>query len=549
LFHQPVFGDEGQKSNEQMLGRRLESSAAEVILGDRLFFDSRFAQYFFANCAGDVNRLLPSGDPSLDWIVLRVDALLRAPFRDQSISCRACHLGDDFRDTQPTAQRTYSDFSRRSAAPARDDGVISTVRNSQGMIDLGLEREAPKLFHWDGAFSEVEDLVFDTLIGRNMGWKVDERSTAIAHIARVIREDRGVNPRRNRRLDESGIAYAELFSGSDRRLPPQFVLPRQYRLDVKSASDEEVLRAISRLVGAYIDSLRFGAVDTGRRSVSPYDVFLARNQLPVGPRAKESVTAYVQRLRLELSVREHFTWITPPTYGRFELHRQAFRFGELELRGLRVFLKSTGTGAGNCAACHPPPRFTDHKLHNTGVSQFDYDAIHGLGAFSKLAIPTLSQRNRDPDNYLPTTPSRPLALDRFRSTPTSDARGFADLGAWNTFANPDFPKPQNAVTRLLCDEVRRRSTVHSCVAADLLPLTIARFKTPTIRNLGHSDPYFHSGSAATIEDVLSLYDSASNFARTGEVRNGSARLRAIRIDHDDVTALSAFLRSLNEDYH
>ena len=68
--------------------------------------------------------------------------------------------------------------------------------------------------------------------------------------------------------------------------------------------------------------------------------------------------------------------------GRFELHAQAFQFGEAELQGLKLFL-------GNCIACHAPPQFTDHRLHNTGVSQANYDALFGAGAFAALEIPSL----------------------------------------------------------------------------------------------------------------------------------------------------------------
>ena len=48
--------------------------------------------------------------------------------------------------------------------------------------------------------------------------------------------------------------------------------------------------------------------------------------------------------------------------------------GEAALRGMRVF-----TGQGNCSECHPFPLFTDHRLHNTGVS-------YGAGDAGRYAV-------------------------------------------------------------------------------------------------------------------------------------------------------------------
>ena len=44
------------------------------------------------------------------------------------------------------------------------------------------------------------------------------------------------------------------------------------------------------------------------------------------------------------------------------------------------------------------------------------------------------------------------------------------------------------------------------------------------------------------------YVTTSAAARAASVRNGDAELARIAITADDVTALTAFLRALNEDY-
>jgi cytochrome c peroxidase len=88
-----------------------------------------------------------------------------------------------------------------------------------------------------------------------------------------------------------------------------------------------------------------------------------------------------------------------------------------------------------------------------------------------------------------------------------------------------------------------------CTAEAVLPFAIGRFKTPAIRDLGQSQPYFHSGQFATIEQVLQFYISATALARARRLRNGDPAMAEIRLDETDVAPLASFLRSLNEDYH
>jgi cytochrome c peroxidase len=534
-------------SRAQDRGRRLSSSAPEVVLGDRLFFETRFAEYFFAHSAGDVNAPLAQGDPLVDMVVRPQQQPLMGPFRGQSISCRHCHLGDDFMAVDPLAQRTYSDFLARSLIPLRNDGLTHTVRNSPMMVDFGLPVEVPRLLHLDGEFAHAEDLIVDTLTGRNMGWLFEEYGLATRHIARVVREDSGENARHVLDRQGNGIPYRTVMLGGDASLPPSLRIPLQYRLDVANASDVEVLSAVARLIHAYMDSIRFGTEDTARARGAPYDLFLAKNGLPLGPLDGETNRAYAKRLRTSIGERKHFNWVTPQDDGRFELHSQAYSFGEIELAGLKLFLGEQRPSRANCAECHPPPQFTDHLLHNTGVSQIEYDALFGVGAFASLYVPDLGARIARPDMYLPASRRHPRAVSRFRSAPSKERPGFVDLGVWNIYANSDFPQPQAALNAILCTGAT--ATEKPCTQEAILPTTIALFKTPSIRDLGHSEPYFHSGAAKTIEEVLLHYLRVSELARSEDVRNASPHLLEVRLRVSDLAPLSAFLRSLNEDYH
>lgn len=529
--------------SQEVDGLRLSFAYPEVALGDRLFFETRFAQYFFARSKGDVNAPLDQGDSLVDQIPAVDRPALPGPFRGKSISCRQCHLGDDLISSKPLAGRTYVDFSRRSLIPDRGDELVTTPRNSPTMVGLGLPREVPALLHYDGEFATAEDLTIASFTGRNFGWLPAEGPLAVKHIARVIREDNGTDPRFIRYRDGKGIPYRIMMLGTD--LPPHFQIPERYRIDVMKASDEQVLEAVAKLMHAYMDSIRFGTHNTFRKTASPYDLFLQKNGLPAAPEQGESNLEYSKRLLTLLNRDNSFQWVTPPRDGEFKLHDQPYRFDKTELQGLKMFLtraeaKPTAQ-AGNCVSCHTPPQFTDHRLHNSGVSQAEYDQIFGAGAFAALDIPGLTERNAHFDDYLPPTAKHPRATARFRQPPVPGKPGYADLGVWNIFANPELPKPQQALTQILCGN-------KPCEPEATLPSTIALFKTPTVRDLGQSNPYFHSGTADTIEETLRCYITTSRLAREGKLRNGSPEIAGIHLAPKDIAPLAAFLRSLNEDY-
>ncbi len=530
-------------------GLRLSAAAPEVRLGDRLFFDSRFAQFFFARCNGDVNATLPDGDPVIDQMPMTARRSLTSPFRGQSMNCRQCHLGDDLLLEEPIAGRTYCDFSRRTPIPRRDDGLTRTVRNAPLMVNLGLPREVPMLLHFDGEFASPEDLVVATLTGRNFGWLPGETRSAGAHIAAVIRHDNGVNPRLVTYPGGGGVPYRVMLLGTDPSLPVSLQISQPYRLDAEASSDDQIVQAVAKLMHAYMDSLRFGTTNTGRESPSPYDRFLEKNDLPPRPKSGEAGLAYARRLLALIGQRKHLAWITSED-GELELHDQPFQFGTTELRGLKIFFTRTDASipahVGNCIACHTPPQFTDYRVHNNGVSQAEYDGIFGRGAFASLDVPGLAARNARFDAYLPPSSGHPNATSRFRSAPSIDQPGYADLGVWSVLANPTMPKPQAALTRILCEQFGLASK--RCTPAAVLPRSVAYFKTPSVRDLGQSNPYFHSGAMDTIEDVLRFYIATSDLARAGKLRNGSPELSGIHIDAADVAPLTAFLRALNEDY-
>ena len=174
-------------------------------------------------------------------------------------------------------------------------------------------------------------------------------------------------------------------------------------------------------------------------------------------------------------------------------------------------------------------------------------ALHGQGAFQKLVIPNLAERNAHYDQYLPATGQHPHASGRFRDLTQRDQEGHTDLGLWNVFANPDMPGPQAKLQKFVCNQVTQ-TTKLDCKAANLLPYTLAAFKTPQLRDLGHSAPYLHGGNMTTLDDTLVFYVTTSTLARSGLLRNPDPQLQHIHLNGDDIEPLRAFLQALNEDY-
>jgi cytochrome c peroxidase len=604
----------------------LEGGTANV--GARFFLETRFSKFFYENSGGNVNFVLTNGDPVMDTTVT-VNGTLPGPFAGRAMNCRACHMVQEQFDTE---NRTYADFAPRSPIPANGDGRTHTPRNSIDLVNSLALHSTPLFLHNDGEFVNMQDLIIGTFAGRNFGWKPSEYSNALAHIVRVIREDDGQGILAQQ---YGGYTYREAFAGGPDvadiyRIAAGFILSDVSVTNTAATnyvSDERIIQDMAALIEAYLGTLFFSRDEDLIYNGSAFDLFLIKNALPRKPAANESPVDYGRRLLRQVSNLLDPRFVTDPADGHLTTHRQSYRFGPTELEGLKIFLaeddppssRAIPGRTGNCLACHAPPEFTDFLFHNTGAAQVEYDAIHGSGAFMNVIVPELSVRNANYDAFLQPTPYHPNAAGRFITPPTLDAPGNVDLGLWNVFANPDFPKPQPALQQILplmlpeptlqFLNMSKQGNNFTLVGAKgtpgrsfyvltttnlLLPLTdwtivatntfgsdgnfvitdpmlpgpqrfykvaaaipslaealphmIARFKTPDLRDLISSDPYFHTGRINTLPDAIAFYQNVSALARAGALRNADPKLQGISLDGSAVAPLVAFLRSLSEDY-
>lgn len=496
---------------------------AEQRVGARLFFETRFT---------------PITDSAL------VDAGILNRCRTRGLSCHSCHsvdesnllaAGHSYRDFRGPANRTV-----RSTVPLRADGLTTTPRSSPGIVDALPIAPGAWLLHLDGEFASARDLVKESFLGRNFGWLPDERAEAIRHFARVIREDRG---KENGQSHGASVPYPVLLRGTDSDIPEELRLSKEFRCEPDAATDEQILDACTRLVVEFMRTLQFSRDASGQHDGSPYDAFLVANRMSRAPSPGQTTEEYGRRLG------EHVATLRVPRFvdqpeRRLRAHGdQPFRFGELELQGMRIFFRgalgSEKSGAGNCAECHVPPKFSDFRFHNTGAAQDEYDGIHGAGAFARLRVPDLATRAADFDRWLPANWRHPKAAGPFRSVSEIGRPEFTDLGAWNVYANPDLPGPQSAFEQLL-------NPSGELTQSQVLDRALARFKTSGLRDLGRSAPYLHTGQMRTLEGVIVFYQRMGELAHAGKLRNAPPEYFAMRLGAEDVAPLAAFLRALNE---
>jgi cytochrome c peroxidase len=397
------------------------------------------------------------------------DPRLSSPDGDLVNSCNSCHLQHE----DPQGYRVLTDFFNRSWVPWRkEDPRRSEVRNSPTILDAEL---MPRL-HFDGEFTSLEDLVTGTLSGRPMGWLPGEESRAFDHVFSVLLAEKDARP-------AADATYRTAFK-------------RAYDADIDALGRDRTMTLVARAMSDYMRTFR-----TSR--ATPYDRFVAINGLPAEPGAV--TRTFGQKMLEQVTALDAKKSLKFPE-----------GFDAQALRGMRVFFTTNGDASvGNCVVCHSPPYFSDFSFHNMGVSQAEYDSVHGEGRFSALAIPDAAAAKRPAAN--------------FREVPSRHNAGLVDLGFWNFV---DLKSP-----------LRRANETDD----QFLRRMIGTFKTPSLRNLAYSYPYLHTGSITTVEETLAELRRLSDLARRGLVREADEELAKIRISDPDISALAAFLKTLNDE--
>jgi hypothetical protein len=257
-----------------------EVTPAEDSIGERLFLDTRFTQYFATHMTG-VNQPLAVGDPVVQQ-VRALNGVLPGPFAGQSINCRSCHFVTEFQGVSGAGNRTYSDFTAHSPIPLAMNSLTETPRNSMHMVGSRQPHPGPAFLHFDGEFATPEDLVKATLTGRSFGWPPAQFQQALAQVALVIRQDDGSDQLAKDRTN--GLSYGKLFAGTDPGITPDLLIPAPDRIDVNSATPDQIINLVAKCISTHLGDLLFSQDEFGRYIGSPYDVFYASITCRCSPR-------------------------------------------------------------------------------------------------------------------------------------------------------------------------------------------------------------------------------------------------------------------------
>lgn len=89
---------------------------------------------------------------------------------------------------------------------------------------------------------------------------------------------------------------------------------------------------------------------------------------------------------------------------------------------------------------------------------------------------------------------------------------------------------------------------HDTGADDTIGLRPAAYKTPTLWNVADTGPYFHTGRAATLRDVLDFYNRGghAHLGAPGGLRPVDPQLRPLALDEAELVALEVYLRALRD---
>ena len=190
------------------------------------------------------------------------------------------------------------------------------------------------------------------------------------------------------------------------------------------------------------------------------------------------------------------TRVSPRT--PFDAFRDALARGELRSagayplaaqRGLRLFI-----GEARCSVCHSGPHFSNGEFADIGLPFFLPPALGGVDSGRHAGL-------------------RALRESRFtRLGPHHDGDASQDVRALLT----------------------RQATLE--------PRHFGEFRVPGLRQLVHTAPYWHDGSAASLAEVLRHY-SALNEDRLHS--DGERILRRLNLTPTQAADLEAFLRSLS----
>jgi cytochrome c peroxidase len=205
-----------------------------------------------------------------------------------------------------------------------------------------------------------------------------------------------------------------------------------------------------------------------------------------------------------------------------------------QMRGLSLFMDK-----GACVACHIGPEFTD-----ASVALADVNAA--LPGFSDLLTELMPMNDGFISLY-------DTAFHNIGVRPSAEDKG---RGATTSFINPVTGQPYPLAFSHLT-ELKARGllpaglssfvpTLDPNIPSNTRVAANGAFKTPGLRNVELTGPYFHNGGQATLKQVVEFYDRGGDFLDANNP-NSDPIAPLIGFTPDEEKALVAFLLSLTDD--
>jgi len=177
-------------------------------------------------------------------------------------------------------------------------------------------------------------------------------------------------------------------------------------------------------------------------------------------------------------------------------------------------------GKGKCINCHGGPALTNASIHRKFVT----------GRMSNMPMGNGANAVYDEGFY------------NIGVTRTADDPG---VGGRDPFGNP----------LSFSGLAKEKSLLFYSYELDLANVSVfpstriavnGAFKTPGLRNVALTAPYFHNGGAATLEQVVEFYNRGGNFAQNN-IADLDADIQPLGLSAGEKASLVAFLKSLTDE--
>ncbi len=218
-------------------------------------------------------------------------------------------------------------------------------------------------------------------------------------------------------------------------------------------------------------------------------------------------------------------------------------WGDQEKLGLDVFMNK-----GKCSTCHGGPETTNASVQNVGSEKLErmlmgnnLTAVYDNGFYNTAVTRCAGNiagacddigigATIGPNNL-------PLSTSRFFQLPGPCAFGTAVIDGLTftgcTGAPLIRPRPAEGIAFNLLQPNER-------VAVD------GAFKTPGLRNVELTAPYFHNGGDMSLMDVVNSYDRGGNFAAFNQ-DNFDTNINVLGLTDDEKNGLVALLKAMTDD--